>query len=188
MLFVYRLSLLMNLRICGIFVQVTNVTAANVTPYSVNLKWTFPSVTANFNGTMHFQILRNDYPIHFISATLLSIADIGLIPDTTYFYTIRAWNAYGAGAFSVPFAIRTPPALPVTPPHPQLLDTGSSYLKIIWLLPPDLEEAAEKQLIKVRLYTGYRLNACLHIYVSVMIYEIPFFKSLFLFNTSLYIQ
>ena len=91
----------------------TNLQSSNVTTRSVTLSWTAPA------GAGGFQIMRqlgstDPTSVATLDASASSFIDSGLLPDSTYQYTVWAFNSAGAGpgtSISVQTSL-APPAIP----------------------------------------------------------------------------
>ena len=92
----------------------TNLTATAASSSQVNLSWT--AATDNV-GVTGYRVTRNGSMIATITGTTYS--DTGLAPQTTYTYSVAAFDAAGnISAASAPASATTPAGPPPPPPPP----------------------------------------------------------------------
>jgi len=110
----------------------TNLFGTVVSPTQVNLTW-----WDNSSNETGFKLERSTNGTHYgelpaLAADASSYSDTGLLPDTQYYYRIRAFNAGGNSAYSNTAEPKTPPLPPAAPSGLQVSVPGNGYLQLTW--------------------------------------------------------
>jgi len=96
-----------------------------VSPFTnhVDLQWPATSDDANGTGVYEYAIYRNGGLVGIVPATQsLSFSDTGVVPSTTYTYTLSAID-YHFNAASTNISVSTP-HIPTNPPYPSVTPDG----------------------------------------------------------------
>lgn len=110
----------------------TNLAASAGTPISIDLTW-----DDNSTNETGFEIERSlddvDYTlIHTTGADETSYTDVGLSPNTLYYYRVRAVNAITQSSYSTADSETTPTSLPGTPTDLVATTISASEIDLTW--------------------------------------------------------
>jgi hypothetical protein len=104
-------------------------------PPQVNLRW-----VRNSTDETGFKILRCTDGVSFVQvgtapAGATTYSDTGLAPNTTYYYEVVAYNAFGDSAPSNVASAITPPAasIPADPSHLSASAVSSAQINLTWV-------------------------------------------------------
>jgi chitodextrinase len=126
----------------------TALTRAAASANSVSLSWTASTDNVGVTG---YEVYRDGYQVMSVSGNATSAVVTGLMPATSYAFTVRARDASGnASAVSAPLNTSTGPYVPESPaPFPGTPQTRTQWL---WDKTKDMKE--ESGAINVAQYTA----------------------------------
>jgi len=120
----------------------TNLLASAVSSTAISLSWADDS-----DNEAGFKLERSTNAVDFIQFAAVgpgvtNRTDIGLAPETTYFYQVRAFNAVGNSLYSNPAQAKTLPTPPDTTPPAAVTNltisaVTSNSVSLIWIAPGD---------------------------------------------------
>lgn len=96
----------------------TGVTAIAIAPTQIDVSWTASTDNTAVSG---YQIFRDTVAIATVTAPTVTYSDTGLVPQTTYAYTIQAFDIYNNYSTQSATSSATTPAVTVQP-----IDEGGS--------------------------------------------------------------
>lgn len=99
----------------------TGVTTLAIAPTQIDVSWTASTDNIGVSG---YQIFRDSVAIATVTAPAITYSDTGLVPETTYAYTVQAFDIYNNYSAQSATSNATTPAVPVTPPA--AVDEGGS--------------------------------------------------------------
>src|SRR6266850_2980753 len=101
----------------------TGLSASAISASQINLSW---NASTDPVGVTGYNVMRNGVLIAAVS--VLTYADTGLSPSTTYPYTVAAFNAAGyTSAQSAPLLVTTPSSTPPGPAQRPAYNTGTGF-------------------------------------------------------------
>jgi len=119
-----------------------NISATAISSSEINLTW-----TDNSDNEDGFKIERKELggtytEIKTLAANVTSYSDIGLNPDTTYYYRIRAYNSFGHSDYSNEANATTKPAgtAPSKPSNLTGIANSTSEISLTWTDNSDNED------------------------------------------------
>ncbi len=120
----------------------TNLIASATSSSRIDLSW-----TDNSDNEAGFKLERSTNGVDFVQIAAVgpgvtNRADIGLAPDTTYLYQVRAFNAAGDSPYSNPAQAKTLPTPPDTTPPAAITNltisgVTSNSVSLLWTAPGD---------------------------------------------------
>jgi hypothetical protein len=111
----------------------SSLTAAAISSSQINLTWTDNSSSETGYYIERKMGASGSYSqIAITAANATSFSDTGLMDNTTYYYQIRAFNAYGLSAYSSPANATTFLAPPVAPSKLSAWAISATQVKLLW--------------------------------------------------------
>ncbi|MFC1510613.1 LamG-like jellyroll fold domain-containing protein [Candidatus Omnitrophota bacterium] len=117
--------------------RVRNVTLVALTPNEVEITWTPATDNVGVVGYRLYRMIPNEPPSEIIGTTEeLSYHDVGVEPNTEYFYAICAYDAAGNEANEPIYTVTTKEELDIQPPSkPSMVDTeviSPTEVQVTW--------------------------------------------------------
>ena len=110
----------------------TNLVAAKLSSSSIRVSWDDVNYESNYYLEFATSPAGSWSQIASLPAGSVSYTNNGLVPNTQYYYRIRAGNAIGISGYSAVANATTDPVLPTTPTLVSALATGPFSVSLAW--------------------------------------------------------